>query len=70
MVKTKALWREIVIPGMRDAFVAIVDGQEVGSICRPTRTAAWQVYRGSGLLAEHRGNSYNKEGAKWLLLGK
>ena len=67
-VKQKADWRAVSIPGSKEAYVAVVDGKEVGTIARYDRKSAWTVYRGIGQHAKLVGTSYAKEGAKFLLL--
>ena len=66
--RNKPEWKEIKIPGMRDALVCVFNGKEIGTIARASTKAAWSVYAGIGMSAKHVGNFYSKEGAKYQLL--
>ncbi len=66
--RCKAEWREITIPGNRQAFVAVVQGKEIGTIARYNSKSAWTVHAGIGERSVRIGSCYHKEGARFMLL--
>lgn len=68
MTKPKAEWRSIDIPGQREAFVAIVQGREIGTIARQSGKSAWTVQAGIGAASRLITTCFNKEEAKFRLL--
>lgn len=68
MAKCRAEWREVSIPGHRESFVAVVQGREIGTIARVTKSSAWSVCAGIGAGSKLVGTCYSKEGAKFMLL--
>lgn len=68
MKKTKADWQAIKLPGNKEAYVAMVQGKEAGTIARYDRRSAWTVCAGIGERSRLIGTCYSKEGAKFMLL--
>jgi hypothetical protein len=68
MKMTAITWKEIKIGGMVSAFVCVVQGKEIGTICKPGRTSAWSVAAGIGERSKIVGMNYDKRAAKEMLV--
>lgn len=61
--------KEITITGMKKAFVVLVAGREVGTVCQYNRSSRWQACVGIGRDAAMVGTAEGK-GAAALLVEK
>lgn len=64
----RIVWSKIKIANQQQAFVAVMNGREIGTIAKLDRVSAWTVMAGIGEKSCLIGTNYDKATAKRMLV--